>query len=333
MSGSELSSDPVELVVAPEQAGERLDAFLARAFPAHSRVSLRKTINAAAARVDGRRAKAAHRLKAGERVSVSLPEPPREGPRPEDIPLDVLYEDAWLAIINKPAGMVVHPARGHWSGTLASALAFHFQDLSSAGGPTRPGIVHRLDRDTSGVIVIAKDDQTHKLLCDQFEQRTVEKEYFAIVVGIPEHDRGLIDKPIGPHPYHREKMAIRRDHPASRDAQTHYEVVERLAGFAVIAARPKTGRTHQIRLHLASVGCHILCDRLYGGRSQLTLGELRRDPADATVLLARQALHARSLKLAHPRTGAPLASVAPLPADLERTLVALRELRPLGREH
>lgn len=322
-----LSSEPVELVVTEAQAGCRFDWFLAQQFPAYSRVLLRKAINAAAARIDGERRKAAHKLRAGERVTIVLPELPRAAPVPEDIPLDVLYEDQWLAVINKPAGMVVHPARGHWNGTLTSALQFHFDQLSGAGGPTRPGIVHRLDRDTSGVMVVAKDDQTHMLLAEQFEQRSIEKEYFAIVVGTPELDRDVVDRPIGPHPYHREKMAIRRDHPTSRSATTYYEVAERFAGFTALKVLPRTGRTHQIRLHLSSIGCHILCDKLYGGRSQITRAELLRKPPGDEVLLARQALHARRLKLAHPHTHQTLEPIAPLPPDLEQTLEALRELR------
>ncbi len=324
MSGSESSSNAVELLVTETHAGCRFDWYLAQQFPVYSRVALRKVINAAEARIDGIRVKAAHKLKAGERVTIVLPELPRAAPLPEDIPIDVLYEDDWLAVVNKAAGMVVHPARGHWSGTLTSALQFHFDRLSGSGGPTRPGIVHRLDRDTSGVMLVAKDDHTHILLAAQFEHRTIEKEYFAIVVGAPDHDRDVIDRPIGPHPDHREKMAIRRDHPASKNAVTYYEVIERLTGFSLLKLLPKTGRTHQLRLHLASIGCHILCDRLYGGRSQITRGELRRDPADGEVLLARQALHARRLKLTHPHTGKTLEPVAPLPADLERIVKAIR---------
>lgn len=328
MCAAELSSEPIELIVTEAQAGSRFDWFLAQQFPAYSRVLLRKAINAAAARIDGERRKAAHKLRAGERVTIVLPELPRAAPVAEDIPLDVLYEDAWLAVINKPAGMVVHPSRGHWSGTLTSALQFHFDQLSGAGGPTRPGIVHRLDRDTSGVMVVAKNDQTHMLLAEQFERRTIEKEYFAIVVGTPEVDRDVIERPVGPHPYHREKMAIRRDHPSSRHATTYYEVAQHFAGFTALKVLPRTGRTHQIRLHLCSIGCHILCDKLYGGRSQITRAELLRQPPDDSVLLARQALHARRLKLAHPHTGQPLESVAPLPADMEQMLAALAELRP-----
>ncbi|HEX4149829.1 MAG TPA: RluA family pseudouridine synthase, partial [Pirellulales bacterium] len=250
------------------------------------------------------------------------------GPVPENIPLEILFEDAELAAINKPPGMVVHPGRGHWAGTLAAALQFHFDKLSQLGGPTRPGIVHRLDRDTSGVIVVAKHDQAHQVLSDQFAARTVEKEYFAIVAGVPDLDRDTIDLPIGVHPYQREKMAIRRDDPSSRPAQSFYEVRQRFDGFAAVSVIPKTGRTHQIRLHLASIGYPVLCDRQYGGRARVTRGELLRRGEDDDVLLERHALHSRRLRVSHPATGQPLELVAPLPADLTRMLALLGELRP-----
>jgi 23S rRNA pseudouridine1911/1915/1917 synthase len=331
MSAGELSaSQPVELVVSDEHAGARFDTFLAVKFPSYSRVLLRKVINAAAARVDGNRVKAAYRLRAGERVSVVLPPLPREGSQPENIPLDILYEDDVIAVVNKPPAMVVHPGRGHWSGTLTAALQFHFNQLSTAGGPQRPGIVHRLDRDTSGVIVVAKTDQAHFHLSAQFEAREVEKEYFAVCAGVPSRDRDLVDLPVGIHPHQREKMAIRRDHATSRHAQTFYEVEERFDGFSAIRALPKTGRTHQIRLHLASIGCPVLCDRLYGGRAVITRGEISRDPADTLVLLDRQALHARRLAFRHPATGAPLEFVAPLPHDMASVLAALRQFRAVG---
>jgi 23S rRNA pseudouridine1911/1915/1917 synthase len=328
MSGDQLSSEPQDLIVPPEHAGARLDWYLAQQFSSYSRVMLRKIINAAGVQVDGNRVKAAHKLQAGERITISLPELPREGPQPENIPLEVLYEDEHLAVINKPPGMVVHPGKGHWAGTLTAALQFHFDQLSSAGGAARPGIVHRLDRDTSGVIVVAKTDRAHLRLAEQFEARTTEKEYFAICAGRADRDRDTIDLPIGIHPYQRERMAIRRDHESSREAQTFYEVAERFDGFIAFRVRPKTGRTHQIRLHLLTINCPVLCDKQYGGRASITLGELRRS-ADETVLLDRQALHARRLKIQHPETGEPLEFEAPIPADLERTLAALREFRTL----
>jgi 23S rRNA pseudouridine1911/1915/1917 synthase len=314
-------------LISDDSVGQRLDLFLAGKFPTHSRVQLRRAINAATVEVDGRRAKAAHRLRLGERVCLTLPEIPREAPQPENIPLDILYEDDWLAVINKPPGMVVHPAKGHWAGTLTSALQFHFDRLSGAGGPSRPGIVHRLDRDTSGVLVVAKTDRAHFALADQFEARTVEKEYLAIVCNNPDCDRDLIDLPIGIHPYQREKMAVRRDHPTARSAQTFYEVIERFDGFAVVRVLPKTGRTHQIRVHLNAIGCPVLCDRHYGGRAQLTRGELRNDPSDTHLLLDRQALHAARLALRHPETGQRLEFQAPLPTDFAGVLAELRAAR------
>jgi 23S rRNA pseudouridine1911/1915/1917 synthase len=329
MSGDELDSQERELIVPEDLSGARLDWFLARKFPAYSRVLLRKAINAAGVKIDGRRVKAAHKLHAGERVSIVLPALAREGPRPENIPLDILYEDDTIAVINKPPGMVVHPGKGHWSGTLTAALQFHFDQLSSAGGPTRPGIVHRLDRDTSGVIVIAKTDLVHLRLAGQFESRTVEKEYFALCAGVPDRDRDTIDLPVGLHPHQREKMAVRRDHASSRPAQTFYEVAERFDGFSAIRALPKTGRTHQIRLHLANIGCPVLCDRLYGGRAVITRGEISRDTTDTQELLARQALHARRLKIEHPTTGEPIEFIAPIPPDIEAVLSALRQFRSL----
>jgi len=322
-----LSSEPTELTVEAAQAGHRLDAFLASHFPDYSRVHLRRVITAGGVKIDGRGGKPAYRLHAGQRVSIVLPEIPREAPRPENIPLEILYQDDHLVVVNKPPGMVVHPARGHWSGTLASALVYHFGSLSAAGGPTRPGIVHRLDRDTSGAIVVAKNDLAHSHLGKQFEHRTIEKEYFALVAGTPDRDRDVIDRRIGVHPQQREKMAIRREEIVSRAAETYFEVVERFDGFAALRIVPKTGRTHQIRVHLGHVGCPVLCDRQYGGRAQITRGEIRRDPSDTLVLLDRQALHARRLRLTHPHTGKPLEIEAPLPADMAAVLAELRAFR------
>jgi 23S rRNA pseudouridine1911/1915/1917 synthase len=238
--------------------------------------------------------------------------------------LDVLFEDEHLIAINKAAGMVVHPAKGHWSGTLASALSYHFQRLSSVGGPTRPGIVHRLDRETSGVILAAKTDQAHLALAAQFEKRSVQKEYFALVQGVPERDTDVISRPIGPHPIHREKMAVRPNHPSSRPAETRYEVMERFDRFAALRILPRTGRTHQIRVHLAHMGCPVLCDRLYAGRCQITDGELRGQGDRGPVLLDRVALHAWRLRILHPVTGEPLALAAPIPTDIQAVLDALR---------
>ena len=323
------SQGPVDVVVPEEYSGARLDWFIAQTFPSYSRTHIRKSINQRGVKLNGKHTKAAQHVATGDVVNVALPELAKEGPLPAAIPLDVVYEDEVIAVINKPPGMVVHPGRGHWEGTLASALRHHFDELSEYGGPTRPGIVHRLDRDTSGVILIAKTDAAHKKVAEQFEGREVSKEYFALTVGAPGCDRDLIDQPIGPHPYQREKMAIRRDHPLARPAQSFYEIEQRFDGYGAVKILPKTGRTHQIRLHLASVGAPVLCDRLYGSRARLTLGEIRRDSKDDTPLLERQALHARRLTIRHPTDGRELTFEAALPDDMQRTLDALRQFRAL----
>ena len=326
------ADQPAELLVGEKDEGSRLDAFLARELPRYSRMQLRKVIGLGGVKVDGEGCKVAYRLHAGQKVTIVVPLMPSAGPNPENIPLDILYEDDHIIAVNKQPGMVVHPARGHWSGTLTSALAFHFQKLSTVGGEHRPGIVHRLDRDTSGVIVVAKTDHCHYRLAEQFADRTTEKEYFAITIGVPDRDQDRIEQPIGMHPTHRVRMAIRADHSTSREATTFYEVVERFDGFAAVKVLPKTGRTHQIRVHLAHVGCPVLCDKLYGGRAEITRGDIRRDPKDATILLARQALHARRIKLRHPETQQPIEFIAPLPADLAGALVELRQYRAV-RKH
>ncbi len=326
MTVEKLTAEPKELIVPAEFAGWRVDAYLAKQFPQYSRNLLKKVLDAGGVQANGELAKPAYKVRLGMCIRIVLPDMPREGPLPEDIPLDILFEDDELAVINKPANMVVHPARGHWSGTLTSALAFHFQQLSTLGGPTRPGVVHRLDRETSGVILIAKNDLTHFSLTSQFAQRSVEKEYFAIVTGTPDRDRDVIDAPIGVHPYQREKMAIRAGHPTSREARTFYEVVERFRGFAAIRVLPHTGRTHQIRLHLCHIGCPVLCDRMYGGRGRVSRGDLF-GVADDNILIARHALHARRLKFMHPTTKQPIEIEAAVPDDMLRVLSELRTHR------
>lgn len=318
------------LQVSETEELERLDSFLVRHFPSFSRVKLQRAIAKQNVLVDDKKAKSSTRIRAGQKVQFLPPQRQPEGSIPEDIPLDVLFEDEHFVAINKPPAMVVHPAKGHWSGTLTAGLAFHFEKLSSIGGPTRPGIVHRLDRDTSGVILVAKTDQAHQALSSQFENRTIEKEYFAIVSPSPDRDRDIIDKPIGAHPYQREKKAIREGHSTSRDAVSFYEVIERYQGFATVRVKPKTGRTHQIRVHLAHIGTGVLCDRLYSGRARLTLKDLTRKDAGDMLLLDRQALHAKRIKFAHPVTGEVQEIEAPLPEDLQRTIKALAEQRSLS---
>ena len=318
--------------VVEDEDGQRIDALLAQHLSGYSRVFLRKVVQEGGGRVEGETVKPSFRVRTGQQISVDLPPPPADGPRPEEIALTVIYEDEHLIAIDKPPAMVVHPAKGHWSGTLTSALAFRFRELSDVGGPTRPGVVHRLDRDTSGVIVVAKSNPVHLALAAQFESRTVQKEYFAITLGKVGMDRDIVRVPIGPHPYQRDKMAVRAGHPQSREAETWYEVQERFDGFTAVKLAPKTGRTHQIRVHLAHIGAPVLCDRLYAGHAQITRGQLARrllkkqppQPGDDDVLLARQALHARRLELDHPISGERLVFESPLPADLTATLAALR---------
>lgn len=332
--------------VTDSESGWRLDLFLAHFYPEYSRVLIRKAIQADGVLVDGKRGKPAYRLKPGQEVRFVLPDLPRESPIPEEIPLDVLYEDDKLAVINKPADMVVHPSRGHWSGTLVGALAFKFSDtLSSVRGPERPGIVHRLDRDTSGVILIAKNDQIHAKLADLFQTKRIQKEYFAIVSGVPSFDRDVVDLPIGHHPKNREKMTIARNDPEAKQAETYFEVLERFRGFSTIRALPRTGRTHQIRVHLAHVGTPVLCDRLYGGCASITTGEIAgkqgaplpprtsdEEETFAAAILSRQALHARRLTFIHPETGREIMVEAPIPDDMAKTLEAIRRYRQTATE-
>ena len=318
-----------------DSAGTRLDVFLVRAFPEQSRSFLARSIDKGAVRVDGIVARASQKLRTGNVVCMTVPEPPRAGPEAEEIPLEFVYLDDWMAVVNKPAGMVVHPAKGNWKGTLAGALRWHLEradasgdgtsGLSNAGGPTRPGIVHRLDRDTSGVIVVARTEEAHHALAKQFERRTVTKTYLAITQGQPQFDRDEINLPIGIHPYQREKMAVRRDHSTSREAVTRFEVLERYRGAALVKVAPKTGRTHQIRVHLAAIGCPVLCDGLYSGRTRIEPAFFGLpDDGAGTALIERQALHAASLAVDHPVTRERIEFAAPLPADMQRVLDALR---------
>ena len=336
--------DVARRTVTDEQSGWRLDLFLVHHFPQYSRSLLRNAIQSEGVFVDGKRGKPAYRLVPGQEVTFTLIELPRQSPVPEDIPLEVLYEDDDLAVINKPPDMVVHPSRGHWSGTLVGALSFRYAGaLSSVRGPTRPGVVHRLDRDTSGAILVAKNDVSHARLATQFECRKIHKEYYAIVLGNLNVDRDVVDLPIAHHPKFRDRMCVARDDPDAKPAVTYIEVKERFRGFSTVIARPQTGRTHQIRVHLTHSGCPILCDKQYGGRSSITLGEIvgttglpaTSDQEElqneyARILLARQALHAHSLTFEHPTTGKEMTIEAPLPNDIVQTLDAIRQYRKLS---
>jgi 23S rRNA pseudouridine1911/1915/1917 synthase len=312
--------------------GMRLDQYLSNMFGEFSRSSVRRVIDAGGVSVNGKPAKASYKVRHGDEILIRPPEPTRPGPAAEDIPLEVLYQDEHLAVINKPANMVVHPAKGNWSGTLVNALRHHFPQLSGLNGDYRAGIVHRLDRDTSGVILVAKEEQTHRDLSLLFEHRKVFKEYVAITAGILDRDSDYIEGRIAHHKLDRVKMAIADEEDEdAKDACTYYEVIERFRGFTWVRCQPRTGRTHQIRVHLASVGCPILADKVYSGRDRLRLSDLVpgvEEEGDET-LLSRQALHAHRLRLRHPRKGTLLEAEAPLPAEFTRTLEVLRRHRPL----
>ncbi|MDR0522461.1 MAG: RluA family pseudouridine synthase [Planctomycetaceae bacterium] len=328
------------LAVEPNESGMRLDVFLVQHFPRLSRMLARKAIAGGGVRIcDGdsfeSNGKPSFRLKPGQIVQFALPEIPRNVPIPENIPLDILYEDEHLAVINKPADMVVHPSRGHWEGTLVSAIAYHFgRNLSGNRGSSRPGIVHRLDRDTTGAIIVAKNDFVHGKLAVLFEQRKIQKEYLAVVLGCPHLDRDMIDIPIGLHPRVKEKMRIAApDDPEAKPAQTFFEVEKRYKKLSVIRCFPKTGRTHQIRVHLAHAGHPVLCDKMYGGGKWITAEEILNkmpfslactNPA-ATILLRRQALHAQRLTFVHPATEEELCITAPIPPDMQAVLDLLQK--------
>lgn len=319
------SSAMREFIVGPDAVGERLDQFLAKVMSEYSRVQLRRAISDGNVWVNDKLAKPSYRLAESQLVRIEVKDKYATGSKPEEIPLSILYEDDEMVAVNKPPGMVVHPAKGHWSGTLTAALAFHFQNLSKVGGETRPGIVHRLDRDTSGVILIAKNDAAHMALAEQFEKRETEKEYWGLVSPMPDRDRDWIDAPIGVHPYQREKMAIRAHHESSREAQTFFEVVHKYSGIAELKILPKTGRTHQIRVHLTHVGYPILADKLYSGRSQITRRDLFGIKDTEEVLLNRQALHAARIRFRHPSRDEMLEIHAPLPDDLKSFVELLKK--------
>lgn len=329
MSAYVLSAEPTEFRVQPRQAGKRLDAYLASRFTDYSRSVLQRVIDAGAVEVNGRPAKTSQRLRADDSITIRLPELSDPAPRAEDIPISVVYEDDALIVVDKPPGMVTHPAKGNWGGTLVNALQFRFDELSTVAGEDRPGVVHRLDRDTTGLLIVAKNDRAHRALSLQFEQRSIKKEYLALSYNAPDRDRDRIDRPIGFHPAHREKMAIRTEQNGGKVAATRFEVLERFRGFSLIRCLPETGRTHQIRVHLAHIGCPIVADRAYSGRNRLTVGDLTETRPDDRVLIDRQALHAHALRFRHPLNGEELSLVSPPPSDMAATLLALRTYKSI----
>jgi 23S rRNA pseudouridine1911/1915/1917 synthase len=305
-------SESAEWTVGSDDAGIRLDVVISGRFADLSRARVQGLIAAGHVTLNGKPTKPGTKLRVGETVSLTIPPAEALEVVPEAIPLDVVYEDSDLLVINKPKGMVVHPAPGHERGTLVNALLHHCRDLSGIGGTIRPGIVHRLDKDTSGLLVVAKNDLAHHGLAAQIAAKTARRLYRAIVVGGMEADSGQVEAPIGRHPVDRQKMAIVA---SGRPAKTYWQIRERFSGFTDLAIELATGRTHQIRVHLASLRHPVVGDTVYGGGVKLP------------VKLTGQALHACELRFVHPRTGVEIVCQAPLPGEYETLLRYLRQTR------
>jgi 23S rRNA pseudouridine1911/1915/1917 synthase len=310
------------LVVTAGEAPKRVDVFLANREPTVSRSALQRLINEGHITINGRVVKPGQKIKPGDRIVLEIPRPEPLALEPEPIPLEILYEDGSLVVLNKPAGLVVHPAPGHWSGTLVNALLHHFGapggSLSSIGGKERPGLVHRLDKETSGVMVVAKTDQAHRTLAGQFKQHSITRVYEALTWGAVRKSEGVVELAIGRDTKERKKFSARTANPKA--SATVYKVVQRFGKLATqVELFPRTGRTHQIRVHLAALGHPVLGDSTYGGRKVREAGG---------VPIPRVMLHARTLGFAHPTLGTYLEFTAPLPFDMETILAALRSATP-----
>lgn len=299
------------LLFIADKAGERLDVFLTRQQPDLSRAHVQKLITEGAALVDGAVRKANYKLRGGEQISLVVPEAAPVEIKAEAIPLDVLYEDEDIIVVNKARGMVVHPAAGVNTGTLVNALLYHCHDLSGINGEIRPGIVHRLDKDTSGVMVCAKNDKAHIDLAEQIRTKAAHRIYWAIVHGNIKEEAGIIKGDIGRHPTDRKKMAIVREN--GKPAVTHFKVLERFGDYTLIECRLETGRTHQIRVHMTSIGHPLVNDPKYGPKKP------------SPFAIEGQALHSLTLTLTHPGTGEPMEFSAPVPEDMQRILTGLRD--------
>jgi 23S rRNA pseudouridine1911/1915/1917 synthase len=307
----------MNFIVEEELSGQRLDLALAN-LAELSRSQARRWIDEGRVRVNDAGVSASQRVKPGDTLEALPPDPEPSPLTPEEIPLSVLYEDADLVVVDKPAGLVVHPAPGHPGGTLVNALLHRCKDLSGVGGVIRPGIVHRLDRGTSGVLVVAKNDDAHRALARQFHDHSIERIYRALVRGVPGADEGRVDRPVGRHARDRKRMSVRAK--VAREAHTAWRVAERFprSGCTWLEVRPETGRTHQIRVHLASAGLPIVGDPVYGRRGRAAAGDL----------LERPALHAEVLGFTHPRNAEPLRFEAAIPSDLQGVLDSLAEREP-----
>lgn len=311
MSSSPFNEEPLEWTVSSEQSGERIDKYVTESVDETgvSRTQVQEWIKAGAVQVDGKAVKANYKVTEGDKVQLTIPEPEDASIVPEDIALEILYEDQDVIVVNKPRGMVVHPAVGHASGTLVNALMYHCKDLSGINGLVRPGIVHRIDKDTTGLLMAAKNDLAHVSLAQQLKEHSVTRKYIALVHGNLQHDQGTIDAPIGRDPRDRKLFTVTDQN--SRHAVTHFVVLERIGiDYTLVELQLETGRTHQIRVHMKYIGHPLAGDPVYG-RSK-------------TVALNGQALHAAQLGFTHPRTGERLEFSVPIPADMEHVLNSLR---------
>ncbi len=311
-------NESIHLIASTPDAGTRLDAYLAGQINGWSRARLQRLIEDEEVLVNGKPAKPSYKLRAADEIEVELTPPPAANFTPENIPLNIIFEDDSLIVVNKPAGLVVHPAAGVHSGTLANALAYHFQQLSTRAGEVRPGIVHRLDKDTSGLMVVAKNEATHESLAEQFRAREVFKSYVALVHGVVKQEAGRIEQPIARDPRARIRMAVVA---AGRGALSLYKVRRRHASFTLLDVELKTGRTHQIRVHLSWLKHPVVGDEIYGGGRDKTVQDVRLRAA--VRKMGRQFLHAERLGFRHPVSGESLEFVAPLPDELNSLLTEL----------
>ena len=314
------------ILVGPSEAGERLDAVITRHVADVSRSMINGLIRREAITVGGKPMKPGYRVRSGDDIRGRIPPPEPLACRAEPIPIDVLYEDGHIIVVNKPHGLVVHPAAGNTSGTLVNALLCHCPDLGVIGDAIRPGIVHRLDKDTSGTLVVAKTASAHRSLSEQFKSRSVKKTYVALVYGQPAADSGTVSLPIGRHPVDRKRMSTvsRR----GREAMTLWRVKQRFTQAALLEVDIKTGRTHQIRVHLASVGFPVVGDAVYGKRKAADRHWRNQTVSDLLKPVQRQMLHARRLELMHPATGEKMVFVSPLPPDMTALIDSLKSAHP-----
>ncbi len=313
------------LKIGADSSGKRLDILCSEMFSDISRSRIKSLIQAGNILVNGRIVKAGYSVKEGDLLDISVPEPIKTDITPDDIPIKILYEDAYLLVVDKNAGMVVHPATGNYSGTLVNALLYHIKDLSGIGGELKPGIVHRLDKDTSGLLLVAKNDKAHIGLSEQIKSKSAQRFYKAIIIGDIPDNEGLLSFPIGRSPADRKKMTVK--YKGGREAHTKYKVLERFGKYTFLEVQLLTGRTHQIRVHFSHIGYPILGDSDYKGRS-IPTESFGKDELDLwrrlLKILSRQALHAYKLKFEHPITGKTITISSPLPEDIS---IALNEIR------